>query len=152
MYCFKKLGVACVRWKFPLDMLDGGHMSTLGHVSKSGRVQWKFPLDMSRVLKNYMLNKEVIKSVIWDRIKWWELWGCLVRYFEQQFSVFKQFKHHTYFYTLFYIFLPTRISNTNNVTRTILPNSSYMCQPCNITKQLLYVPILISLLRIHSWF
>ena len=38
MYCFKKLGVTCVRWKFPLDTLDGGHMSTLGHASKSGRV------------------------------------------------------------------------------------------------------------------
>ena len=69
MYCFKKLGVTCVRWKFPLDTLDGGHMSTLGHASKSGRVLWKFPLDTIRVLKNYMSNKEVVKSVIWDRIK-----------------------------------------------------------------------------------
>ena len=79
MYCFKKLGVTCVRWKFPPDTLDGGqlppdtldggHMSTLGHVSKSGRVPRKFPLDTIRVLKNYMSNKEVVKSVIWDRIK-----------------------------------------------------------------------------------
>ena len=34
----------------PLDTLDCGHVSTLGHLSESGRVQWKFPLDTSRVL------------------------------------------------------------------------------------------------------
>ena len=32
--------------------------------------------------------------------------GCLVRYFEQQFSVFKQFKYHMYFDTLFHTFSP----------------------------------------------
>ena len=42
-------GPAYVQWKFPLDMLDCGHMSNLGHVSESEHVQWKFPLDISRV-------------------------------------------------------------------------------------------------------
>ena len=44
--------------------------------------------------------------------------GCLVVYFEQQFSVFKQY--YTNFYTFFHshVFL----KNTNNVTRTTLPN------------------------------
>ena len=47
--------------------------------------------------------------------------GCLVVYFEQQFSVFKQ--HYTYFYTLFH---PTRISKkckqcySNNITKRTL--------------------------------
>ena len=37
------MGVVCVQWKFPLDTLDGGHMS------ESGRGQWKFPLDTNHV-------------------------------------------------------------------------------------------------------
>ena len=39
----------CVQWKFPLDTLDGGHVSKGGHVSIIQRVQWKFPLDTSHV-------------------------------------------------------------------------------------------------------
>ena len=39
--------------------------------------------------------------------------GCLVRYFEQQFSVFKQ--HYTYFYILFYSHIFSK--TTNNVTK-----------------------------------
>ena len=39
----------CVQWKFPLDTLDGGHVSKGGHVSIIQCVQWQFPLDTSRV-------------------------------------------------------------------------------------------------------
>ena len=44
--------------------------------------------------------------------------GCLVRGFEQQFSLFKQY--YTYFYTLFHPQIFPK--NTNNVTRTTLSN------------------------------
>ena len=39
----------CVQWKFPLDTLDGGHVSKGGHVSIIQCVQWQFPLDTSCV-------------------------------------------------------------------------------------------------------
>ena len=42
----------------------------------------------------------------------------LLPLFKQQFLVFKQ--HYTYFYILFYLHVLSK--NTNNVSRTILPN------------------------------
>ena len=47
-----------------------------------------------------------------------EIWARLVHEIKQQFLVFKQ--HYTYFFTFFHphVFL----KNTNNVTRTTLPN------------------------------
>ena len=44
--------------------------------------------------------------------------GCLVHALKQQFSVFKQY--YTYFHTLFHLHVFSK--NTNNVTRTTLPN------------------------------
>ena len=49
--------------------------------------------------------------------------GCLVRCFEQQFSVFKQ--HYTYFHIIFHPHVFSK--NTNNITNTTLLN--------NVTKQ-----------------
>ena len=40
-----KVDTTSVQWKFPLDTLDDGHVSTLGHMSTIQRVQWKLPLD-----------------------------------------------------------------------------------------------------------
>ena len=45
-------------------------------------------------------------------------WGCLVGEFKQQFLVFKQ--HYTYFHLLFHRHIFSK--NTNNLTRTTLPN------------------------------
>jgi len=57
------------------------------------------------------------KNVVFEKERK-KIWAHLVHMFKHIFSVFKQ--HYTYFYTLFYshVFL----KNTNNVTRTTLPN------------------------------
>ena len=47
-----KIGRPCVKWIFSLDTLNLGHVSTLEHVSKSGRIQWKNSLDRSLVYQN----------------------------------------------------------------------------------------------------
>ena len=49
-----------------------------------------------------------------------QLRACLVHVFKHMFSVFKQ--HYTYFHTLFHLHVFSK--NTNNVTRTTLPNGS----------------------------
>ena len=46
--------------------------------------------------------------------------GCLIVYFKQQFSIYKQY--YTYFYTLLHLYIFS--NNTNNVIRTTLPNGS----------------------------
>ena len=46
------------------------------------------------------------------------IWGRLVHVFKHIFSVFKQ--HYTYFHALFHSHVFPK--NTNNVTRTTLPN------------------------------
>ena len=50
----KNMGAVCFQWKFSLNMLDFGHISTLRHMSKSCRVQWKFSPDTSSSLKIYI--------------------------------------------------------------------------------------------------
>ena len=47
-----KIGRPCVKWIFSLDTLNLGHVSTLEHVSKSGRIQWKNSLDRSLAYQN----------------------------------------------------------------------------------------------------
>ena len=49
--------------------------------------------------------------------------GCLVHALKQQFSVFKQY--YTYFHILFHLYVFSK--NTNNVTRTTLPNGLLTC-------------------------
>ena len=62
--------MACVQWKFPLDTLDGEHVSTLRHVSESGRVEWKFPLNTSHIQekKGHITTFEVWLILILPRI------------------------------------------------------------------------------------
>ena len=48
--------------------------------------------------------------------------ACLVYVFKHMFSIFKQ--HYIYFYTLFH--LHVFLKNTNNITRTTLPNSRWV--------------------------
>ena len=52
------MDTACVRCKFPLNILDGEHVSTLKHVSTIQHVQWKLPLDTSHTHK--ILNLRLI--------------------------------------------------------------------------------------------
>ena len=49
------MDTACVRCKFPLNILDGEHVSTIQ------RVQWKLPLDTSHTHK--ILNPRLIVQV-----------------------------------------------------------------------------------------
>ena len=55
------MDTACVRCKFPLNILDGEHVSTLKHVSTIQHVQWKLPLDTSHTHK--ILNPRLIVQV-----------------------------------------------------------------------------------------
>ena len=57
---------------------------------------------------------------------WKSFRDCLAVYFKQQFSVFKQ--HYTYFHTFFHLYIFSK--NTNNVTRTTLPNRPLICNRC----------------------
>ena len=57
--------------------------------------------------------------------------GCLIGCFEQHFSVFKQY--YIYFHTFFYLHVFSK--NTNNVSRTTLPNGpkiAYLLSPLTI--------------------
>ena len=55
------MDTACVWCKFPLDTLDGEHVSTLRHMSTIQHVQWKLPLDTSHTHK--ILNPRLIVQV-----------------------------------------------------------------------------------------
>ena len=45
-YREKKMGMVSVQWPVPLDTLDTQHMSSLGHVSRTQRVQWPLATEL----------------------------------------------------------------------------------------------------------
>lgn len=55
------MGDVSVQWPVPMDTLGYGHVSKIGHVSTSQRVQWNWPLDTSPTLKYIYISKSIIQ-------------------------------------------------------------------------------------------
>ena len=100
-----KLGAACV----PLDLLDCGHVSTLGHMSVSWRVQWQLPLDKNPFLPSSDLREREIKrdhktlKSKTTTIPMWKVFLDFGKWIDRKLGNLRKFSGYKYFFFLWKI-------------------------------------------------